>query len=114
MPKIFNAWKQLNFKPPVIDNSIANYRFKMTFPLVEKTKRVKTETGCEKIGEKVTENQQKIINLIAANLKTTAAELAEKVGISRRKIEVNIFKLKEMKIIERIGADRGGSWRILI
>jgi len=42
MPKIFNAWKQLNYKPPVIDNSIANYSFKMTFPLVKKASRVKS------------------------------------------------------------------------
>ena len=53
MPKIFNAWKQLNYKPPVIDNSIANYRFKMTFPLVEKTKRVKSEPGRDQAGTKL-------------------------------------------------------------
>ena len=40
--KILNAWKQLNYKPPIIDNSVANHSFKMTFPLVEKARRIKS------------------------------------------------------------------------
>ena len=34
-------------------------------------------------------------------------------GISSRKIEENIKKLKRKKIIERIGGDKGGWWKVI-
>jgi len=37
----------------------------------------------------------------------------ELVGISSRKVEENIKKLKDKQIIERVGANRGGYWRIM-
>jgi len=120
MLKIFSAWKQLNYKMPVIDNNVANYYFKMTFPMVEKTFRVKagykmpvTKVG-EKVGEKLTANQRKIIQSLKASPDITANELAKIVGISQRKIEENLSKLKKINVIERVGADRGGCWKILI
>jgi len=39
--------------------------------------------------------------------------LAEEVGISSRKIEQNIARLKESGVLRRIGPDRGGSWEVL-
>jgi ATP-dependent DNA helicase RecG len=47
------------------------------------------------------------------NPKISAKKLSELVGISSRKIEENIKKLKEEKIIERVGANKGGSWKVL-
>jgi ATP-dependent DNA helicase RecG len=34
------------------------------------------------------------------------------VGISQRKIQENIAKLKEQGIIERVGPAKGGHWKI--
>lgn len=42
-----------------------------------------------------------------------APELAEKVGISKRKIEQNVAALKKMGRLKRIGAARGGHWEVL-
>jgi DNA-binding Lrp family transcriptional regulator len=39
-------------------------------------------------------------------------ELSEKIGISRRAIINNINKLKKLGILERVGADKGGYWKI--
>jgi len=39
--------------------------------------------------------------------------LAEEVGISSRKIEENIARLKEFGILRRIGPTKGGSWEVL-
>jgi ATP-dependent DNA helicase RecG len=66
----------------------------------------------EKVGEKVTENQQKIIDNIVQNHYITAPELSLAVGISKRKIEINIAKLKAKGLLERIGPDKGGHWRV--
>jgi len=43
----------------------------------------------------------------------SAKVLAEKVGISVRKIETNIKKLKDMGYIKRIGPAKGGHWKII-
>ena len=73
-----------------------------------------TETSAkkvgEKVGEKVTGNQQLIIDNIVENPYITAENLSLKVGISSRKIEENIAKLKAKRLIERIGPDKGGYW----
>jgi ATP-dependent DNA helicase RecG len=43
----------------------------------------------------------------------TAKVLSEKVGISVRKIETNIRKLKESGYIKRIGSPKGGHWKVV-
>jgi len=68
----------------------------------------------ERVGEKLTANPRKIIQTLKASPKITANELSEKVGISQRKIEENLSKLKKLNVIERVGADRGGHWKVLI
>ena len=67
----------------------------------------------EKVGINLTENQKEIIKYMMENPKISAKKLSESVGISSRKIEENIRKLKEDKIIERVGANRGGYWKII-
>ena len=42
-----------------------------------------------------------------ANPKVSAAMLAEIVGISKRKVEENVVKLKKMGLVERVGGTRG-------
>ena len=63
----------------------------------------------EKTVEKTVE---KVLELIKENSKITQEELAEKTHLTRRGIEWNIAKLKEAGLIERIGADKGGYWKI--
>ena len=80
----------------------------------------KTKVG-EKVGDKITNktgikltaNQLKIIKYIKLNNKITAKELSKKVGISDRKIEENIKKLKLNNKLKRIGAARNGYWEIV-
>jgi len=67
----------------------------------------------EKVGEKLTENQQQILTNIAENPHIAALELAVLVGISKRKIESNISKLKEKGLINRIGSPKGGYWKVI-
>ena len=42
----------------------------------------------------------------------TSEELSDIVGIRADKIRINISKLKIKGLIERIGGDRGGYWKI--
>ena len=42
-----------------------------------------------------------------SNPKVSATMLAEIVGISKRKVEENVVKLKKLGLIERVGGTRG-------
>jgi ATP-dependent DNA helicase RecG len=73
-----------------------------------------TEKDLQKDTEKMlSKNQIKILNRIAENRLITAEELVEIVGINLRNIKSNIAKLKSLGILERVGADKGGYWKIL-
>ena len=67
----------------------------------------------DKVGEKLTSNQHQILLLIKENPYITAVKLSEEIGISSRKIEENLKKLKSKAFLERIGSDNGGYWNIL-
>ena len=51
--------------------------------------------------------------LITENPKITRIELSEKLGINPSAIQRHIQKLKRDGIIERIGGDKGGYWKIM-
>jgi hypothetical protein len=67
-----------------------------------------------RVGKNITPNQQKILNGIAENQHVTTTELSAAVGISTRKIEANLQKLKAMGLIERVGARKNGCWVVNI
>jgi ATP-dependent DNA helicase RecG len=66
----------------------------------------------KKVGKKLTENQQKMMDNIVQKSYISASELSRAVGISKRKIEINISKLKTKGLLERIGSNRGGYWKV--
>jgi predicted HTH transcriptional regulator len=74
-----------------------------------------SEVG-NKVGNRVgnlTQNQIMIVELMKTDPKISAAKLSEEVGISVRKIEENISKLKKLDLIKRIGGTRG-HWEICL
>jgi ATP-dependent DNA helicase RecG len=67
----------------------------------------------EKVGEKLTENQKKIIEDILHTPNISARELSAIIGISQRKIEQNISRLKISGLLKRIGSAKGGYWEVI-
>jgi Fic family protein len=73
----------------------------------------------EKSGQKkvVRKSGQKkwseVLELIKENPKITRTELSNKLGINPSAIQRHIQKLKTEGIIERIGGDKGGCWKII-
>ncbi len=67
----------------------------------------------QNITVKLTQTQKKIINMIKENSCITQNEIASKLNIARETVNRNMKKLQEEKIIQRIGADKNGSWKIL-
>lgn len=77
--------------------------------ILEAIDKVGNEVG-NRVGN-LTENQQKILELMKKNPTVSAKILSEYVGISVRKIEENIAKLKKLDHLKRIGSTRG-HWEI--
>ncbi len=74
----------------------------------------------EKVGNEVgnmvgnlTDNQQQILTAMKHTPKISAAKLSRIVGISTRKIEENVAKLKKLGYIERVGGTRG-YWEVKV
>ena len=67
----------------------------------------------ERVGEKLMGNQSKIIEVIKENPHISARELSNIIGISQRKIESNIAKLKIKKLLKRVGPAKGGHWEVI-
>ncbi len=75
--------------------------------IIETEKRVTV-----KVTQKVTVNQQKILNLIKENPFVTQEELSKNIGIARKSIILNMKKLQNNGLLKRIGADKNGYWQV--
>ena len=102
-----NTFKYSNiYVPGSMPKFIEGDIFKAVIPL---KKEANQDLNLERLGE----NEQKILELIAANSQITIFLMAENIGISTTSVENNIKKLKEKDILERIGSARGGHWKII-
>jgi len=73
--------------------------------------RKRTENR-QKTDRKISNRQQKIIDLIRANAEISQNEMASYLGIARSTVAKDIKHLQECEIIFRIGPDKGGHWEI--
>lgn len=84
----------INFILKVINNSL------------EKTTQKTTQ-------KKLNDNQLEIVNLIRINSSITRKELATKLKLTEDGVKYNLNILLKNNIIERIGPDKGGYWKIV-
>ena len=64
--------------------------------------------------DKITKRQQEVINVILDNKRLTRRELADALKINESAVQKHINKLKAKKIIQRIGSDREGYWKVIL
>ena len=60
----------------------------------------------------VTKNESNIIELITKNDRIPLNDIANTLTVSKRTILRDIKKMKNGKILERIGSEKNGYWRI--
>lgn len=65
------------------------------------------------VGDKLSETQKRILNLMQQNPSVSVQSLSEEIGISKRKIEENIRTLRERSKIVRVGNAKSGHWEVL-
>lgn len=71
-----------------------------------------TDRVTVKVTDPVTDNECDLLLLLAEDPGYTMPKLSEKMGISRKTVAQRLKQLKEKGIIERIGSDRKGYWKI--
>ncbi|WES99879.1 ATP-binding protein [Chryseobacterium arthrosphaerae] len=57
--------------------------------------------------------EQKVLRLIKTDGKTTAIKMAEELSVTERTIKRTLKNLQDSKIIERVGNNRSGEWKVL-
>ncbi len=58
--------------------------------------------------------QQEIINIIIEKPNITQLDIAKKLKVSRQSVATNIKELKDNNVLERVGANKNGYWKILL
>ena len=62
--------------------------------------------------DKVTDDERTLLSFLIEDPGYTVSQLSEKMEVSRKTVAQKMKKLKEKDIIERIGSDRKGYWKI--
>ena len=62
---------------------------------------------------KLTERQQKILNLIQESPTITGRHMSETLSVSQRTIERDLSALQKMRVLKREGKDNGGVWVVM-
>ena len=82
-----------------------------------RTKRsVENQKGSVETTKSSVENEKssvEIVRLMTETPKITAAQIAERLGITMRAVEKQIAKLRTKEIIKRVGPNKGGHWEII-
>lgn len=118
--RINKAMKSYHLPPPKIDAD-KNF-FKITFlrpdlqreTIEERTKKIESfgEKMGRKWGEKLGQNEEKILQIISQNKYVTIAQIASSLKIATTTVENNLEKLKNKGLLRRIGPDKGGYWEV--
>jgi len=106
-----HAMKEYNLEKPVMEADENWFTIIFRRPELERASfEGREKTTPQKTTQKTT---QKILGLIKENPDITRRELASIIGISEDGIKYHLTNLKNMGLLERIGHDKGGYWRIV-
>lgn len=112
--KICNALKTENLPMPEYTVNSGDIMIKFTGP-EDRIIRVSgglSEKLSDKLSDKLSEKEQKTLKLLIEAPGYTSPQIAEKLNVSRVSVTKYLKSLKEKGLIERIGSDRKGYWRI--
>ena len=111
-----DGMKEYGLNGPIIelDENWFSITFERDLQKYLKTDTPENKPVNEPVNEPVNLNQlqYQIFNCLKENPYITYDELVEKLKKGRNTIRLNIKKLKELNLIERIGADKTGHWRV--
>ena len=71
-----------------------------------------TANVTQNVTVKLTKNQKKILELVKENPVILQEEIATKLGVARETVSRNMTKLQSMNLLEHVGADKNGCWKV--
>ena len=107
IPRIFRECRDYGLPDPELIDFDGDFRVNMYRKSLIDKKQVTEVT------EKVTDIEAKILELISDNPAITTSKLADMLSVTRKTISTHIKIMKKNNVIERIGSDRKGYWKIL-
>jgi ATP-dependent DNA helicase RecG len=115
--KILDECEKENVPKPSFDLSMGGVDARFIPKIFESNTTLSPETTqkstLESTLKSTLKSALKTKQLIEENPHITISELAEKLSISKRAVDKQVAKLKENGIMERIGPDKGGYWKII-
>lgn len=115
--KITSGFKNEGLKIPVFETTMGGIMVTIERPGKDKKSNKKnnvTENVTENVTNNVTNKRHDLIlKLLIINNKITVDEIAERLNVTKRTIIRDIEKMKNNKLIERIGSPKAGHWRII-
>lgn len=82
--------------------------------LITVFKRKEQPQTIQQLSRNYTQTIQKILEIISENPRTTIKSLANATGLSDVGVKYNLKKLKQDKLIRRVGPDKGGHWEVMV
>lgn len=119
IPKILVAWTNQGWEMPKLIETLEPDRVTLTLNIKSESSDAPenapetVKNAPENAPEKLTETERAIIEIIENNNEITYNELAQRLSKNIATIKRAIQKLKEKGLLQRIGADKGGSWKVL-
>ena len=112
--KICHALKADNLPLPEYTIHPGDIMIKFTAPedRVVRLNKQFTDNLSDNLSDKPSDKEQKTLELLLEDPGYTALQLAEKLHVSRVSVTKYLKALKQKGIIERIGSDRSGYWKI--
>ena len=104
--------KNMNLPEPEIEVSEGDFRVIFRKKVIDDGGQKRTEEDRRGQINETKKIEAKIIELMEKNPQITQSEICRLTGLGRTAITRRISKLKEANIIERIGSDRNGYWKI--
>lgn len=80
--------------------------------VIRSVTRKVTDRVTEKVTDNLDEKSIQILALISEDPACTSTAISEKLSISRKTVSQKLKVMKERGIINRIGSDRKGYWKI--
>ena len=114
IPRIFRECTEYGLPEPELIDFDGDFRVNMYRKSLISEKQVTDVTEkVTDVTEKVTGIEAKILELISNDPVITTSKLANMLSVTRKTISTHIKNMKKNNVIERIGSDRKGYWKIL-
>lgn len=119
IPDVFSVWNKAFGFTPNYEQKISPERTITTLKLLSSENVQENDEISDVSRTNVQENVQEnvrvssILILIKQNSEITLKELSEKLNVTSKTIQRDLEQLKQNGIVERIGSDRKGQWKIL-